>query len=61
MAGFSVVTQSTLQKIATSIEAVRVFLANKMLKLLTRMTEETKRSWTYMRENGVDSPYLFLH
>ena len=33
-------------------------LANTMLKILTRAT---KRSWTYMRENGVDSPYLFLH
>ena len=37
------------------------FLANTMLKILTRATEKTKRSWTYMRENGVDSPYLFLH
>ena len=37
------------------------FLANTMLKILTRATENTKRSWTYMRENGVDSPYLFLH
>ena len=37
------------------------FLTNKMLKILTRATEKTKRSWTYMRENGVDSPYLFLH
>ena len=32
-----------------------------MLKILTRATEKTKRSWTYTRENGVDSPYLFLH
>ena len=32
-----------------------------MLKIMTRATEKTKRSWTYMRENGVDSPYLFLH
>ena len=40
---------------------LRVFLANKMLKILTRATEKTKRSWTYMRENGVDSPYLCLH
>ena len=32
-----------------------------MLKILTRATEKTKRSWIYMRENGVDSPYLFLH
>ena len=23
--------------------------------------KKTKRSWTHMRENGVDSPYLFLH
>ena len=23
--------------------------------------KKTKRSWTYMRENRVDSPYLFLH
>ena len=23
--------------------------------------KKTKRSWTYMRENLVDSPYLFLH
>ena len=45
---------------ATSIEAVRV-LANTMLKILTRATEKTKRSWTYMRENRMDSPYLFLH
>ena len=37
------------------------FQANTMLKILTRATEKTKRSWTYMRENGVDSPYLFLH
>ena len=37
------------------------FLAYTMLKMLTRVTEKTKRSWTYMRENGVDSPYLFLH
>ena len=55
----SLVTQSTLQKMATSI--LRVFLANTMLKILTRATEKTKRSWTYMRENGVDSPYLFLY
>ena len=40
---------------------LRVFLANTMLKILTRATEKTKRSWTYMRVNGVDSPYLFLH
>ena len=31
------------------------FLANTMLKFLTRVTKKTKRSWTYMRENGVDS------
>ena len=37
------------------------FLANTKLKILTRATEKTKRSWTYMSENGVDSPYLFLH
>ena len=37
------------------------FQANTMLKILTRATEKTKRSWTYMRENGVDSPYLSLH
>ena len=37
------------------------FQANTMLKSLTRATEKTKRSWTYMRENGVDSPCLFLH
>ena len=37
------------------------FQAKTMLKILTRATEKTKRSWTYMRENGVDSPYLFLH
>ena len=37
------------------------FQANTMLKILTRATEKTKRSWIYMRENGVDSPYLFLH
>ena len=40
---------------------LRVFLAITMLKILTRATEKTKRSWTYMRENGVDSPYLFLY
>ena len=34
--------------------------ANTML-ILTRAMEETKRSWIYMRENEVDSPYLFLH
>ena len=34
------------------------FLANTMLKILTTATEKTKRSWTYMRENGVDSPYV---
>ena len=22
---------------------------------------KTKRLWAHMRENGVDSPYLFLH
>ena len=59
--GFSLVTQSTLQKMATSIEAVGVFKLIQLLKILTRATEETKRSWIYMRENGVDSPYLFLH
>ena len=32
-----------------------------MLKILTRAAEKTKRSWTYIRENGVDSQYLFLH
>ena len=37
------------------------FQANTMLNFFTRETEKTKRSWTYMRENGVDSPYLFLH
>ena len=37
------------------------FQANTMLKNLTRATEKTKRSWIYMRENGVDSQYLFLH
>ena len=39
------------------------FQANTVLKILTRATEKTKMSWTYMymRENGVDSPYLFLH
>ena len=37
------------------------FLAKTMLKILTRATEKTKWSCTYMRENGVDSPYLFLH
>ena len=37
------------------------FQANTMLKNFTRATEKTKRSWIYMRENGVDSPYLFLH
>ena len=26
-----------------------------------RAEKKTKRSWTYMRENGVDSPFLFLH
>ena len=60
MAGFSLVTQSTLQKMATSIGR-KSFQANTMLKILTRATEKTKRSWIYMRENGVDSPYLFLH
>ena len=34
------------------------FLANTMLKILTRAAEKTKRLWTYMRENGVDSPYF---
>ena len=37
------------------------FQANTMLKMLTRATEKTKRSWIYMRENRVDSPYLFFH
>ena len=37
------------------------FQANTMLKILTRAAEKTKRSWIYMRENGVDSQYLFLH
>ena len=37
------------------------FLANTILKVLTRATDKTKRSWTYMRENVVDLPYLFLH
>ena len=36
------------------------FLANTMLKILTRATEKTKRSWTYMRENGVDSRSCFF-
>ena len=40
---------------------LKSFQANTMLKFLTRATEKTKRSWIYMRENGVDSPYLFLH
>ena len=31
----------------TSIEVVRVFL-NTMLKILTRVTKKTKRSWTYI-------------
>ena len=30
-------------------------------KKLTRVAKKTKRSWTYMREKGGDSPYLFLH
>ena len=37
------------------------FQAKTMLKIITRATERNKRSWTYMGENGVDSPYLFLH
>ena len=28
---------------------------------MIRVAKKTKRSWTYMRVNGVDSPYLFLH
>ena len=28
---------------------------------LLRVAKKTKRAWTYMRQNGVDSPYLFLH
>ena len=32
-----------------------------MFKKLTRVANKTKRSWTYMREKGVDSSYLFLH
>ena len=30
-------------------------------KKLTRVAKKTKRSWTYMKESGADSPYLFLH
>ena len=30
-------------------------------KKLTRVAKKTKRSWTYMREKGGDSSYLFLH
>ena len=37
------------------------FLANTILKILTRAMEKTKRSWTYTREKVVDSLYLFLH
>ena len=28
---------------------------------MTRVAKKTKRSWTYTRENGVDSPNSFLH
>ena len=35
--------------IAASLAHTELFLRN------------TKRSWMYMRENRVDSPYLFLH
>ena len=31
---------------------LRVFIANTMLKILTRATEKTKRSWTYMRKRS---------
>ena len=37
------------------------FLMEELKKKLTRMAKKTKRSWTYLRENGVDLPYLFLH
>ena len=36
-----------LQKMATSIEALKSFQANTMLKFFIRATEKTKRSWTY--------------
>ena len=36
------------------------FQANTMLKILTRATEKNKRSWTYMRENRVDSRFCFF-
>ena len=28
---------------------------------MTGVANKTKRSWTYTRVNGLDSPYLFLH
>ena len=39
----------------------RKWYSKTMLKILTRAEKKTKRSWTHMRENGVDSPFLFLH
>ena len=45
----------SLPRMATSIEA------NRMLLKLTRVAKKIKRPWTYMRDKGVDLPYLFLH
>ena len=46
------------QKMVTSIEAENSFLTE---CLKNGVAKKTKRSWTYMRDNGVDLPYLFLH
>ena len=43
MAGFSLITQSTLQKMATSIEAIGVF--GRMLQNLTRVMKKMKGSY----------------
>ena len=58
MAGFSIFTRYPVNASENGDfdRGRKSFLANTMLKFLTRATEKTKRSWTYMRENGVDSP-----
>ena len=57
MTGFLLVTQSTLQKMVTSIEVIE--FSNRIVKKLTRASKKTKMSWTFMRQNGADSPYCF--
>ena len=46
-----------LLKIANSMEAV----AKSVITESSRVAKKTKKSWTYMRENGFNSLHLFLH